>query len=140
VFPETTDSPGPLGIGPGLNGLPLPTGAQRTLFESDGYDGYDTWAAGPDTRNGDIHVVFLPALLKVAEFPLAPAFFVRSPVQSHHVLYVVLLSSFSLSYQDRESMRLIGARPLLLQTWPQVRDVSSAGNNMKVRSSLVRDA
>ncbi len=36
-------------IAPVLWDMPLPTGAQLFLFASDWYDGYPSWAAGPDT-------------------------------------------------------------------------------------------
>ena len=55
-------SPGPLGIGPGPKSLPLPIGAQRALFASDGYDSYATHAAEPDLTNTKHPVIFfLPA-------------------------------------------------------------------------------
>ena len=59
---ETPNSPGPLRIGPGPKGLPLPTGTQRALFASDGYDSYATHTAGPDLTNTKHPVIFfLPA-------------------------------------------------------------------------------
>jgi hypothetical protein len=46
--------------------LPLPNGAQQGIFASDGYDGYATWAAGPDTIN------LLPRLVNIVLFTPAP--------------------------------------------------------------------
>jgi hypothetical protein len=43
-----------------------PNGAQQVIFASDGYDGYATWAAGPDTIN------LLPRLVNIVLFTPAP--------------------------------------------------------------------
>src|SRR5215212_6689278 len=52
----------------GLSGLPLPTGAQRARFASEGEAGYATWAAGSESSSTSAFLVlFLPALRGAGE-------------------------------------------------------------------------
>jgi hypothetical protein len=51
---------------------------QRVLFASDGYDGYDTWAAGPDPGHTSAVLSSVwPRLRPETGYP--PAFFMLSP-------------------------------------------------------------
>ena len=58
-----------------LMAYPSSTRAQRVLFTSDGYDGYATHAAGPETsRMSVVGDLFLPAPHKAATRAAGPAF------------------------------------------------------------------
>ncbi len=69
---------------PGLVAQSLLDREQRALIASDGHDGYDTRAAGPDPFSRDALatdiVGFLPAPLQAGDchIPISPAFFVLS--------------------------------------------------------------